>query len=104
MNKGEDNLVAWLAERFGTDGIGHRLSVGASSASVDRGVVIGIGDDMAWVACGDGGVLLTADMLMDGVHFDSTVQRPEEIGRKALAASLSDCAATFRLELSPPPM
>ena len=89
MNKGEDNLVAWLAERFGAGGIGD----GASSGSADRGVVIGIGDDMAWVAGGESGVLFTADMLMDGVHFDSAIHGPEEIGRKALAVSLSDCAA-----------
>ena len=93
VNKGEDNLVAWLAERFGVKGVGRRPSAGALSGSVDRGVVIGIGDDMAWVAGGEGGVLLTADMLMDGVHFDSAIHGPEEIGRKALAASLSDCAA-----------
>lgn len=93
MKKGEDNLVAWLAERFGGKGSGHDPAAGASSGSADRGVVIGIGDDMAWVAGGDSGVLLTADMLMDGVHFDTSVHGPEEIGRKALAVSLSDCAA-----------
>jgi thiamine-monophosphate kinase len=93
VDRGEDNLVAWLAERYGANGIGHHLTGGASSASADGGVVLGLGDDMAWVAGGGEGILLTVDMLMDGIHFDSTAVGPEKIGRKALAVSLSDCAA-----------
>lgn len=38
-------------------------------------------------------LLVTVDMLMDGVDFEVGVHPPELIGRKALAASLSDCAA-----------
>ena len=37
--------------------------------------------------------LLSSDILLDGVHFDSTTQCLEAIGRKAVACSLSDCAA-----------
>lgn len=76
MQKGEDNLVAWIADRF---------------PAAD--LPIGIGDDMAHLPSGPGGVLLTTDMLMDGVDFDSRSHSPERIGRKALAVSLSDCAA-----------
>jgi thiamine-monophosphate kinase len=32
-------------------------------------------------------------MLMDGVDFDARIHTPQQIGRKALAVSLSDCAA-----------
>ncbi len=38
-------------------------------------------------------LLVTVDMLMDGVDFEVGVHPPDLIGRKALAASLSDCAA-----------
>src|SRR5439155_13286829 len=40
-----------------------------------------------------GMVLVTADMLMDGVDFRTSQHSPRQIGRKALACSLSDCAA-----------
>jgi len=61
--------------------------------SESDGVALDIGDDMALLAPRGGAIAVTADMLMDGVHFDTRVHDPREIGRKALAASLSDCAA-----------
>ncbi|MCL2330712.1 MAG: thiamine-phosphate kinase [Phycisphaerae bacterium] len=78
MGKGENELVEWLRNRFGS---------GAS------GVPVGIGDDMAIIDVDDNLLALTADMLMDGVHFDSREHSYDLIGRKALACSLSDCAA-----------
>lgn len=55
---------------------------------------IGVGDDLAWVrGSGDRGFLLGADMLLDGVHFDSRRHTMRAIGRKAVACNLSDCAA-----------
>jgi thiamine-monophosphate kinase len=41
----------------------------------------------------DSGLLWTVDMLMDGVDFDSSRHDWYDVGRKALAVSLSDCAA-----------
>ncbi len=57
------------------------------------GVGLGIGDDMAAVRVGSDLLLVSSDMLLDGVHFDTTRHEPEQIGRKAVACSLSDCAA-----------
>ena len=56
-------------------------------------VPIGIGDDMAGVRTAGDLILITCDMLLDGTHFDSTRHSMQQIGRKALACSLSDCAA-----------
>lgn len=51
------------------------------------------GDDMALIDPADPGLLWTVDMLMDGVDFRSATHPWHSIGHKAMAASLSDCAA-----------
>jgi len=54
---------------------------------------IGIGDDAAVVNSPQGKkILLTTDMLVEGVHFDLKMP-PDLVGRKALAVSISDIAA-----------
>lgn len=54
----------------------------------------GIGDDCAVVPVGDGEALvMTADLLVEGVHFLRHAASAEEIGRKALAVNLSDVAS-----------
>src|SRR5947209_2965434 len=51
------------------------------------------GDDAAELAVGAKTVLLAADMLMEGTHFDLAATSPRLAGRKALAVNLSDVAA-----------
>jgi thiamine-monophosphate kinase len=52
------------------------------------------GDDLAVLKWPAGELLLVgADQVLDGVHFDSTVHTPRQIGRKAMNRNLSDCAA-----------
>jgi len=58
-------------------------------------VVMGIGDDCA-IYRGLGAaedLLLTTDLLIEGVHFLRATHRPADIGHKALARGLSDIAA-----------
>jgi len=55
-------------------------------------VRVGIGDDAALLKT-SGNVLVTTDMLMDGVDFIVGQTPPELIGRKCLAVNLSDIAA-----------
>jgi thiamine-monophosphate kinase len=57
-------------------------------------VQIPAGDDLAvlkWPA--DDLLIVGADQVLDGVHFDSAVHIPRAIGRKAMNRNLSDCAA-----------
>lgn len=58
-----------------------------------RGVLLGIGDDAAWVKAKGGSLLLTSDLLIEGVHFDLRWTSPYALGYKTLAVNLSDIAA-----------
>jgi thiamine-monophosphate kinase len=58
------------------------------------GVAVGIGDDTAALRVEPGRLcLLTSDMILDGVHFESARVAPRAIGRKAMNVNLSDIAA-----------
>lgn len=57
-------------------------------------VIQGIGDDAALLRCNPQyDSVVTADMFVEGVHFNTTTLTSFEIGYKALAANLSDLAA-----------
>ncbi|HWH65656.1 MAG TPA: AIR synthase related protein, partial [Gaiellales bacterium] len=59
-------------------------------AGTGDGLVVGIGDDAAVL---DGGFVVCCDMLVDGVHFDSSRWSLRQIGARAAAVNLSDLAA-----------
>lgn len=78
MNPREDDITAWFKQH-------------SHVSPVD--FPIGIGDDMAEVRIEGPGVLITTDMLLDGTHFDLQTATLAQVGYKAMAVSLSDCAA-----------
>jgi thiamine-monophosphate kinase len=75
---GEFGLIERLLARLGASG---------------EGVVVGPGDDAAAVRVGSETVLATADLLLEGVHFEIGLSSPADVGWKALAVNLSDVAA-----------
>jgi thiamine-monophosphate kinase len=89
--------VGWPAGRWSGEG-----ALGAEFAFIDRiraragalGAVLGIGDDAAlWRPGPDTDQVVTADLLLEGVHFDLAYTPLEGLGRKALSVNLSDIAA-----------
>jgi thiamine-monophosphate kinase len=75
---GEFEFIDWLRARQGASAL----------------VRVAAGDDMAvlkWPA--EELLLVAVDQVLDGVHFDSAVHSPREIGAKVMNRNLSDCAA-----------
>lgn len=67
----------------------------AYGAAAATGIVKGIGDDCA-IYRGRGSaedLVLTTDLLIEGVHFLQSTHSPEAIGHKTLARGLSDIAS-----------
>ncbi|HEY2760089.1 MAG TPA: thiamine-phosphate kinase [Pirellulales bacterium] len=74
----EADFVHWLRERLSP----HPL------------LKLGIGDDAALLAtAGRNDVVVTTDLIADGIDFDLKVHPPRRVGYKALAINLSDLAA-----------
>jgi thiamine-monophosphate kinase len=71
----EDDLVAAIA---------------AAAGAAGRGVAVGIGDDACVL---DGGLVVSTDMLVEGVDFDLARMGAAGVGHRAAGASLSDMAA-----------
>ena len=55
--------------------------------------VYGVGDDCAVLEYKDKQVLVTTDMLMEGVHFDLTYIDMEHLGYKSAMVNISDIFA-----------
>lgn len=65
-----------------------------SGAELHEPVIKGIGDDCAVIrGAKDDYILLTTDMMVEGIHFEKATCPAYEIGWKSLAVNLSDIAA-----------
>lgn len=56
-------------------------------------VVVGPGDDAAVLARPSGELVLSADVLVESVHFDLAITSARDLGYKAIAVNVSDLAA-----------
>ncbi|HEX2054566.1 MAG TPA: thiamine-phosphate kinase [Actinomycetota bacterium] len=52
-----------------------------------------VGDDAAVLRAPAGTILFTTDLLVEGVHFDTSFTGPEDLGYKSIAVNVSDVAA-----------
>jgi len=77
---GELRLLKEVRERF-------RLSPD------EKGVVVGIGDDAAVIAPHHKKIIVTTDMMNEGVHFDLGYTSPFHLGFKIVSVNVSDIMA-----------
>lgn len=59
----------------------------------NSGSVVGIGDDAAVIDAGDRYMVVTTDMLLEGIHFDLSYTPLGHLGYKAVAVNISDITA-----------
>jgi len=57
------------------------------------GIVLGIGDDSAIIRSQNSNLLLTTDMMVEGVHFDLSWTTPFQLGFKLVSVNVSDIYA-----------
>lgn len=60
---------------------------------LQKTTVMGIGDDAAEMNFGKNHVLLSTDLLIEGIHFDLSYMPLKHLGYKAIMVNLSDIAA-----------
>lgn len=77
---------------LGEFGLIDRLTSGFSAFNAST--ILGIGDDAAIIhSSGNEQLLVTTDMLVEGVHFDLSWMPLRHLGYKSVAVNLSDVAA-----------
>jgi thiamine-monophosphate kinase len=59
----------------------------------NESTILGIGDDAAIIKAGEKNLLLSTDLLIEGIHFDLSYMPIKHLGYKAIAINVSDIAA-----------
>ncbi len=86
-----DNTPRTNIDQLGEFGLIDRIMKPFSSRHPDT--VLGVGDDAAIIQPGDEQLVITSDMLLEGIHFDLAYVPLEHLGYKAVAVNISDIAA-----------
>ena len=67
-----------------------------SSFSLNQSTsILGIDDDAAVIDPGDRYILVSTDMLLEGIHFDLSFMPLQHLGYKAVVVNVSDIAAMY---------
>jgi thiamine-monophosphate kinase len=77
---GELKLLKRVRERF-------------SHSQDDKRIIVGIGDDAAVIAPDNKKIVVTTDMMNEGVHFDLGYTAPYHLGFKLVSVNVSDIMA-----------
>lgn len=77
--------------QLGEFGLIDRIS--ANFSLTNSTSIKGIGDDAAVIDAGEDFVLISTDMLVEGIHFDLSYMPIQHLGYKAVAVNVSDIAA-----------
>jgi thiamine-monophosphate kinase len=77
--------------QLGEFGLIDRIS--AQVALKQPSTIKGIGDDAAVIDIGDEALLVSTDMLVEGIHFDLSYMPLQHLGYKSVAVNVSDIAA-----------
>lgn len=91
MNNKHDNRQFMEIAKLGEFGLIHRLTDNIEIKNPST--KYGVGDDCAVLHYPDKEVLVTSDMLMEGVHFDLTYIDMKHLGYKAAMVNMSDIFA-----------
>lgn len=78
-------------EKIGEFGLIKRIRKWIKTSNPD--IICGIGDDVAIVEMGKKVMMITTDILIEGIHFNMSWIDPYRLGKKSLAVNLSDIAA-----------
>lgn len=76
---------------LGEFGLIERIAAGIQTKN--RSTIKGIGDDAAVIDAGDEYILVSTDLLIEGIHFDLAYTPLHHLGYKAVAVNVSDIAA-----------
>ncbi|MBN3034876.1 MAG: thiamine-phosphate kinase [Bacteroidales bacterium] len=89
----EDKPKRTELSELGEFGLIDRLTRGIRHRN--PGTVVGVGDDAAVLSYPDKKILISKDLLIEGVHFDLVYTPLKHLGYKAAVVNFSDVAAMF---------
>lgn len=91
MSENSENIIKTIAE-LGEFGLIEHLTNKFRVA--DKSTLIGIGDDAAVLdGTGNNRILITTDLLIEGIHFDMIYTPAKHLGYKSVIVNLSDIYA-----------